>query len=792
MRKLCLFLSLVLMAAVEAAHTVASGGKALMQIVYEPCARVEVQRYDHVFKRKNTPDVAAGELAEFLKKMTGAEFLVLKEADWDDETPAFLIGDTAFARKNGIDVPGFKSEEWLYRTCGKNIVIAGGEDWGNNLAVAKFAEDVLHCRWLAWDALIIPEMSELVIDEVSRRGEPDFRQRAIYIPPTGQKSERIAKDMYRWLRFNRSNFQRYQLISSNQYPGLHSFYHFVSPEEYFKTHPEYFTMNDQGKRICGTTESRSGGQLCLSNPDVLKITVEKLREYIAADRKNAPRELWPVLYDISQCDSTDYICKCSDCLKIAAEEGGDSGLLIRFMNQVSEAISQDYPEIFLRTFAYVSTEKVPLKVRPADNVILQWCDLYFHSDCFRPLNHPVNVKQKAILDAWKARGIAIDEIWDYWNMGGSYVGIPRIETVIMAIPSDLRYFKACGTKDLFIESEHCLYNVDTNFIELQWYLGLQLMDDLSKDENQLIGEFMRFYYGPAETTMKAVLDTINAAVASEPKLMGYSGTLVQSFLNRALVQELEGLLNKAIEETAPGTAYRARVERECLPVLRSMAYFDALRGNLSKAEALEKYREFWTRNLNYVYTAEELPEVLPFMEKALDDLAFDFKTPEKFASIPAGDIRKFCFRDFSGGIRVNDPDAVLGTAVKIGNPNKDKTERIYASEDEKDCKTKNIIGLSNMTEKKELWFNSALEKPQDEKYHWYCMRNQKFGPKTVFWGWSWWTMCDMSKVYMDGASNLWDVWFSLKKTGPVFVNGSQSENGLFVDCVVLTPPGAIK
>ena len=50
---------------------------------------------------------------------------------------------------------------------------------------------------------------------------------------------------------------------------VHTFQTLVPPEKYFKDHPEYFSfLNVQ--RI-------PDGQICLSNPDVLKIVISELK-----------------------------------------------------------------------------------------------------------------------------------------------------------------------------------------------------------------------------------------------------------------------------------------------------------------------------------------------------------------------------------------------------------------------------------------------------------------------------------------------------------------------------------
>ena len=356
MKKVVLFVSaLCACFMLQADHQVSQKDKAQMVIVYKKTANPKDQRWDHVFRRKNTADFAAKELAEHLQKITGAKFQVLEESKWNKNTPAFLIGDTAFARQNGIDVSKFKQEQWLYKSIGKNIVIAGGFNWGNDIAVYKFLEKELGCLWLSYECSVIPEKKDLRLGTLNCGGEPSFVTRLLYIPPTGQKSDRISKAMYRFLRRNYSNFQRLLGGSTISYTAVHSFYEFVDPGVYFKTNPEYFSMNEFGKRFCGTRKSRSGGQLCLSNPKVREITETKLREYIANDRKRIPRSLWPTTYVISQCDSTNYICLCPECKKITEREGGDSGLLLHFLNPIAKSIAKDYPELRIISSAYVST-----------------------------------------------------------------------------------------------------------------------------------------------------------------------------------------------------------------------------------------------------------------------------------------------------------------------------------------------------------------------------------------------------------------------------------------------------
>ncbi|MBO7148055.1 MAG: DUF4838 domain-containing protein [Lentisphaeria bacterium] len=789
-KRLLLCFSLAAQFVLPAAHPAAKNGKAEMLVVYKKTANPKNECHDHVYKRYNTTDLTARELASHLQKITGAEFSIVEETAWDQKQPAFLIGQTDFAKKNGLDFSKFDKEEWLYKSIGKNIVIGGGFNWGNDLALYKFLQEELGCLWLSYECTYIPQKKDLTIPELDRRGTPSFINRVIYIPPAGQKSKRLEQLMHTWLRRNRSNFQRLPQGSSDQYTSVHSFYEFVDPGVYFKTHPEYFGMNSLGKRVAGTRKSRLGGQLCLSNPEVRKITERKLREYIAGDRANKPREKWPVIYEISQCDNTDYICHCPECKKITTREGSDSGLLLHFLNPIAESIAKDYPEIRISTYVYVSTEKAPKYIKAAKNISLRWCDLYFNSDCYRPLSHSINKKQKKIFEDWTARGIVVDSIWDYWNMGGRWINPPRVETMLDAIAPDLRYFHSRGVRYYFTEMEHSYADVDTNFLELQVWLGQQLLDDITKDEKQLVATFMKHYFGPAEKPMTAALNIIRKEVAAEKRPMFYTGNIFQKFLTPAFILAVRSEMEKAIALTPPGSAWRMRVEKEMLPVLRTQAFYDALRLGKTKQQIMKEYRTMRERQLKYRYTAKELPSVLKIMENELKKLEFDFPTPEKFKHLPPESIRKFTAIDFRG-VQVNDPESTLKKVIRIGSREKDKDQVRHANP--KDT-AKYIVGMHNFVTKNEVWHNLKNELKKDGKYNWYCIRNFHFGSKTQFFAWGWWTLCDLSKVYADGSDNRWDIWFSLKAVGPAYATGEKAkeENNFFIESIILTKPGAIQ
>ena len=790
--KKTLFLILVLAASIlpAAEHSVAADGKAKMVIVYQPSANPKAERWDHIYQSNNTPEFGAKYLADYLKEITGTEFRRIPEKQWDGQTPAFFVGPTAFSRKNGIDFSRFKTEEWLYKSVGKHIVLGGGVNFGQIIAINKLLEKELGCAFLAFDERYFPARKTLTLPQLNRRGEPSFSLRSILTLIPYEKS--LARKLMMFQRFNRGSIHgRDAELNCKQYPPSHSLYKYVNPDIYFKTHPEYFSMNQKGKRFCGSTKTRMGGQICFSNPETAKIAEAQLRKFIAADRKNTPKGQWPVIYSITQIDAINFLCFCPECKKITEREGGDSGLQLFFINKIARNIAKDYPEIIILITAYVSTETAPKYIKPEKNVRIAWCDLYTRSDCFRPITHPVNKKQLAILQGWLQRGIPVSYIRDYWNMGGRWNFPPRIETMAPAIKSDLEYYYSIGGRQFFTEAEHHYYDVDYNFYDLQLYLGLQLLDDVTQDEQELIGRFMRLYYGPAEKFMYQAYRKIVEGISSVPVAMG-SSNMQRPYQNAAFVKTVYGLMKQAQQSVPENSPFRFRVERELLPVLRTMVYFRNLRGEKSRDDVLSEYKNLRFRQLDYLYTPEEVKKVKPLVEKEIERVSFDFATPEPFKDLKEEEIHKFSALDFRNGM-VSDPESKLKNVIRVGNClDWKKTREKHAAPDLDTQYGKTIFGVTNVTEKQTKRIDVGEEIPQDEKYHWYCIRNCKIGPSTVFWAWGWLTRCELGKVYMDGKENRYDVWFPLKIVGSSYVRDSRKGDDFFVECVILTKPGAVK
>jgi len=346
-----------------------------------------------------TERFAATELTDFLSRVTTAAFPIVAEADLDDGAPAVYLGWTAHAQRQGIDPATLGEEEWIIRTVGRNLILTGGRPRGTLFAVYEFLERQVGCHWLDRRTEVVPDRPTLAVGPLDVRAKPWFWMRHVG-NPHGSPADH-------WLFLVRNRNCRYDQphtfsMTSDRFPpdtfhpltgapgNSHTFSKFVNAKDWFETHPEYFSLV-AGKRL--PAYSGSGpGQLCLTHPDVRRLTIEKLRQFVALDREKAAekRQPPPRLYSISQNDRYRTHCQCDACGSIVEREGGESGPLVGFVNAVAAAVEPDCPDILVKTSAYNLTQPPPRTLRPRGNVLIGWCDVYSKCDVVRPLSHPLN------------------------------------------------------------------------------------------------------------------------------------------------------------------------------------------------------------------------------------------------------------------------------------------------------------------------------------------------------------------------------------------------------------------
>ncbi|NTV84243.1 MAG: DUF4838 domain-containing protein, partial [Bacteroidales bacterium] len=249
---------------------------------------------------------AATEFQKYFEKISG---VILPVYDDDQEPTAheIIIGKSIRLISHKVK-SSFKAGEqdgFLLLTKDEKLFITGGSPAGTLNGVYTFLEEYLGCRLYSPEYNDVPKLNSISLPAIKDRQVPYFSYRELLFPG------RYDTNYLAWHKLHSHHDGSWGM-------WVHTFDDLVAPETYFKDHPEYFT------EINGARSDK--GQLCLSNPEVFEVLVENLGKKMAG-RPDA--RYWSV----SQNDN--YLaCQCNECRKISEEYGGESGLMIWFVNRV--------------------------------------------------------------------------------------------------------------------------------------------------------------------------------------------------------------------------------------------------------------------------------------------------------------------------------------------------------------------------------------------------------------------------------------------------------------------------
>jgi hypothetical protein len=317
----------------------------------------------------------------------------------------------------------------------------------------------------------------------------------------------------------------------------------MPPAEFYDKHPEYYSLID-GKRI------HDHAQLCLTNPDVLKIITERIKKQM----REIPEYL---IYDVSQNDWRNP-CQCDKCQTIAKKEGSESGPIIWFVNQVAESVEKEFPTKFIGTLAYQYTRTPPKNLKPRENVVVRLCSI---ECCFAHdfQTCPENESFMADLVGWSAIAPHM-YIWDYVvNFSHYIMPYPNFKV----LQPNIRTF--IENNSIGIMEQAAYQSRGGEFAELRAYLISKLLWNVNAEVDDVINDFMSGYYGRSGQYVLEYLDFLHSRVKPETHI--HLGLRPDDVLfSGDFVSESEKIFDKA-ERVAENEEIRHRVEMARLPLM---------------------------------------------------------------------------------------------------------------------------------------------------------------------------------------------------------------------------------
>lgn len=460
--------------------TLAAGGRPEV-VVVTPAAPTPAQTH------------AAEELVRFTAEMTGATLRVQTDAEPLPES-AVLLGVTRYTDQvvgGPTDLGRLGDDGFRLKTAGKHLAIVGSGLRGTLYGVYELLERYGGCRWYAsWHSLI-PKRDPWTLPVIDDTQVPAFVMREPFW------FDLFDGDLAARCRANGNRMDLKEKHGGKiRFGGglfVHTFYVLMPPGEFFAEHPEYFSEL-RGKRVA------DHAQLCLSNPDVVRLCTERLLERIRKDPGAR-------LYSLSQNDWGGY-CTCEKCRAIDEREGTPAGSLITFVNQVAEAVEKEFPDVWIETLAYQYTRTPPKTVRPRRNVVPRLCTI--ECDFSLPLDVSPYPQDRKFVEDIKGWSALTDKlyIWDYTTNFAHYIGPhPNFN----GLQGNARFFRDHHVVGLFEQGAY--QGRHAEFAELRAWVLAKLLWDPDQDVEALYRDFFAGYYGAAAPIVRQYFDALQQLTA---------------------------------------------------------------------------------------------------------------------------------------------------------------------------------------------------------------------------------------------------------------------------------------
>ena len=499
-----------------------------------------------VVRRDATPCErrAAEELRRFVAQLTGVDLPVQDDAQ-AVPARAVLLGDTAPTREmlGAGACADLGDEGFRFKAAGARLAVAGGPGRGPLYGVYELLERFGGCAWYADSFEVVPRLERFAVpDGLDETQRPAFALRA----QNGAKGFHGTD----WAVRNKMNPEHLdESLGGSRFrfdPVLrkcHTFNELLPPAKWFDSHPEYFSEVD-GVRL------RHRTQLCLTNPDVLRLCTEKVLERIAASYPKGIR-----YYGVSANDWKNP-CACASCRAVDRREKSRAGTLVAFVNAVAEAVEAKYPDVVIQTLAYSYTRRPPAHLVPRRNVQVCFCTI--ECDFSRSLEESralENRQARHAFGVW-ARGGRPLSVWDYSADFACWLHPwPNVDS----LRKNLAFFRNGGADQVFELGDGGTAN--DMWCDLRAWLIAKWMWNPDLAAEPLLGRFFRDAFGPAAPEARRYFDRLHAHPRDTRRFpMGCFAGLHSQTVPDEVIDEGAELFARAAEKVA-GSPFEDRVAR---------------------------------------------------------------------------------------------------------------------------------------------------------------------------------------------------------------------------------------
>ncbi len=623
---------------------------------------------------------AAEELSKYIEKALSVKLPIVCECE--AEGKCIYVGTTEFAKT--ANVVGKELENWIIKMEGDSLIITGGEYRGIIYAAYHFIEDFLGVRWWSpYDEDILEISSLSLPEDLYREGTPHFHHRGVYLQKAGPegfhylvKSRINAISPYDDDILDGVCDETVKKFGGARWAGrphhVHTIEKYFPPKETYEAHPDWFAWNERQNKHIGE------GNFCFSNKAFFDALLGKILAYVKEDVEVSEREgvAFPSYYSISIGDyGTEFFCQCDECKKKIAEKGY-SGYGLDFVNRLAREVGKEYPQAKLEFLVYLNYIELPKDgTLPEKNVVIRLADLV--SDMGRGIHARTNANYLRLMRDWSAackKAGAEFYVYDYlYNIRPNYA-LP----IFYRIKDMVNTYCEYGVNGFFIEAQ----NSDADCWELNKYVLTHLLEDPSLDEDILIDDAIKRYFGPAAEYAKEYLELMRSTLEkNEIKVLCCAEDSRFNYVDLNSIIKGSELLDKAKETVRGDKKFEPRINwlRRALDAALAMRFFEfeaqaereGIEFNFSMKELKERIKAAFDEHT----TTASFTAIKDYL-LGLPEEPMIFDIPKELENENPDDIFQFSLLNMPkyvqnymkvayGYSAVKDEDAVCSEAIKL-------------------------------------------------------------------------------------------------------------------------------
>ncbi len=458
----------------------------------------------------------AADFAALLKQSTGADFKVVQPKEAANYSKRIFLGHSK-VMKDHLDKLGkyraVANEDRVMQTIGDDLFLYGG-GFGNSYAAYHFLTQEQGFRfWHYWGDSLIPQKKTMTTRDMDEVFRPSFEYRDLAQSSFNLRGMPGAQDYFRRNMLHSNSYMPFSM------PGnmTHSYtclipptknhreaYKFLKDKEYFVTNPEFFPMDENGKRV-------PRGHRCFSNQG-LRDEMNKNVELLLTTSRLTPNH--NIVVNISHDDVDCKFCYCKDCVALEAKYGAPGGPLYDYLiNSASPYFAKKYPKLIIRFLAYgrLSTEIPPkpesLKDGKLPANLMPYLAL-LTADFNKPMTAPTN---KFLAECFNGWGKISHRMSTYFYP--STYGRPMIQFPLFGnaerVLQDLQFYGKNHVTQVFCDYPSLLRCCNTAFSGLISYGMGRLYENKNADLNAVIDEYMAAMYGKAAPAMRSFYNELH-------------------------------------------------------------------------------------------------------------------------------------------------------------------------------------------------------------------------------------------------------------------------------------------